>query len=259
MTPILKRAIASGLFAVGVGLVMPVSAQTTIEQGPEHRFQLDFHVPDAALQKMLPKGWVPQVATMGPAKDANIRMIFIDRMNVVGTDGKPVGRGTSRLVYLAVPVKQSAGEMTGQIIIAGLTDNAADAPGPFGVYQYAPNAKMTRSVSASGGTAMGEEDWDFAAPSGERMQVHVKYEHAAANKGGGDVKFFNPSDPSKYQIFRTEQGTDITRNATTNPPDRVKEFSYRAGGGRIGALFDGTEKVLSWDSQPYYSRTVIQP
>ena len=91
------------------------------------------------------------------------------------------------------------------------------------------------------------------------MQVHVKYEHAAANKGGGDVKFFNPSDPTKYQIFRTEQGTDITRNATTNPPDRVKEFSYKAGGGRIGALFDGTEKVLSWDSQPFYSRTVIQP
>jgi hypothetical protein len=46
---------------------------------------------------------------------------------------------------------------------------------------------------------------------------------------------------------------------TTNPPDRVKEFSYRAGGGRIAALFDGTEKVLSWDSQPWYTRSVIAP
>ena len=258
MTPIVKRAIAGGVLAIAAGAT-PLAADTMLEQGPEHRFQLDFHVPDAALQKMLPNGWVPLVATMGPAKDANIRMIFIDRINVVGSDGKPVGRGSSRLAYLAVPVKQSAGEQTGQIIIAGLTDNAADAPGPFGVYQYAPNAKMTRTVSASGGTAISEEDWDFAAPSGERMQVHVKYEHAAANKGGGDVKFFSPSDPTKYQIFRTEQGTDITRNATTNPPDRVKEFSYKAGGERIGALFDGTEKVLSWDSQPFYSRTVIQP
>src|SRR3954471_9905791 len=245
MTPIHTWAIAGGLFAVSV--IVPAGAETVLEQGPEHRFQLDFHVPDAALQKLLPNGWVPLVAPMGPAKDANIRMIFIDRINVVGSDGKPAARGTSRLAYLAVPVKQSAGEMTGQIIIAGLTDNAADAPGPFGVYQYAPNAKMTRSVTASGGQAIGEEDWDFAAPSGERMQVHVKYEHAAAAKGGGDVKFFNPSDPTKYQIFRTEQGTDITRNATTNPPDRVKEFSYKAGGGRIGALFNGTEKVLSWD------------
>jgi hypothetical protein len=149
-------------------------------------------------------------------------------------------------------VKQSAGEMTGQIIIAGLTDNAADAPGPFGVYQYAPNAKMTRSVSASGGTAVGEEDWDFTAPSGERMQVHVKYEHAAANKGGGDVKFYNPSDPAKYPIFRTGTGHDITRNATTNPPDRVKEFLIKRGGGRIGAFvrWDGKSSELGI-SQPF--------
>jgi hypothetical protein len=91
------------------------------------------------------------------------------------------------------------------------------------------------------------------------MQVHVKYQSQPANKGGGEVKFFNPSDPSKYQIYKTEQVTDVTRNATTNPPDRVKEFSYRATGGRIAALFDGTEKVLSWDSQPWYNRTVIAP
>ena len=65
--------------------------------------------------------------------------------------------------------------------------------------------------------------------------------------------------PSKYQLFKTEQAIDITRNATTNPPDHVKEFSYKAGGGRIAALFDGKEKVLSWDSFPWYMRTVSNP
>ncbi|HEX3485028.1 MAG TPA: hypothetical protein VHT51_08205 [Micropepsaceae bacterium] len=253
------RAIAGGVFAIGLGMALPVTAETLLEQGPEHRYQLDFHVPDAALQKMLPAGWVPAVATAGPAKDANLRMIFIDRIGIVGPDGKPLGRGTSRLAYLAVPVKQTSGEATGQMIIAGLVDNAADAPGAFGVYQYAPTAKMTRSVGGSTMAPLAEEDWDFAAPSGEHMQVHVKYERAAAAKGGGEVKFFNPSDPTKYQIFKTEQATDITRNATTHPPDRVKEFSYHAGGGRIAALFDGTEKVLSWDSQPWYNRSVIAP
>ena len=252
------RIVLGSLFMLSVAAPY-ANAETLIEQGPEHRFQLDFHVPDAALQKMLPSGWVPAVATAGNAKDANLRMIFIDRMDVVGPDGKPVGRGASRMAYLAIPVKQSAGEATGQMIVGGLTDNAADAPGAFGVYQFATTAKMTRSVSASGGATIAEEDWDFAAAGGEHMQVHVKYERAPAPKGGGDVKFFNPADPSKYQIFRTEQATDITRNATTNPPDRVKEFSYKAGGGRIGALFDGTEKVLSWDSQPWYNRTVLAP
>jgi hypothetical protein len=238
---------------------MQAKAETLLEQGAEHRFQLDFHVPDAALQKMLPQGWVPAIAAAGPAKDANLRMIFIDRIGIVGPDGKPKGAGASRMVYLAIPVKQTAGETTGQMIIAGLTDTAADAPGAFGVYRYAATAKMSRSVMASAGKAIAEEDWEFASPGGEHMQVHVKYEPALAAKGGGEVKFFNPADPSKYQIFKTEQATDITRNATTNPPDRVKEFTYRAGGGRIASLFDGTEKVLSWDSQPWYNRSVIAP
>ena len=259
MSPIVTRAIAGAAFCLGMAAAGHAKAETLLEQAAEHRFQLDFHVPDAAFQKMLPQGWVPAVAAAGPAKDANLRMIFIDRIGVVGPDGKPVGRGASRMVYLAIPVKQSAGDTTGQMILAGLTDNPADAPGAFGVYQFAATAKMTRSASASAGAAIAEEDWDFASAGGEHMQVHVKYERAPAVKGGGEVKFFNPSDPSKYQIFKTEQTTDITRNATTNPPDRVKEFSYRAGGGRIAALFDGTEKVLSWDSQPWYNRSVIAP
>jgi hypothetical protein len=252
------RAIAGVAFCIGVTAATYVQAETLLEQSAEHRYQLDFHVPDAALQKMLPKGWVPAVATAGPAKDANLRMIFIDRIGVVGPDGKPIGRA-SRMVYLASPVKQAVGDGAGQMIIAGLTDNAADAPGAFGVYQLATTAKMTRGASASAGTEMAEEDWDFAGANGEHMQVHVKYERAPAVKGGGEVKFFNPADPSKFQIFKTEQTTDITRNATTNPPDRVKEFNYRAGGGRIASLFDGTEKVLSWDSQPWYTRSVIAP
>ena len=259
MPPVVERALACCVFVLAMAVAPHAKAETFVEQAAEHRFQLDFHVSDAALKKMLPQGWEPAIAPAGPAKDANLRMIFIDRIDVVGSDGKPLGRGASRMVYLAIPVKQSAGGGTGQMIIDGLTDNAADAPGPFGVYRYAATAKMMRAVTAAGGTAIADEDWEFAAADGEHMQVHVKYERAPATKGGGEVKFFNPSDPAKYQIFKTEQGIDITRNATTQPPDRVKEFSYKAGGGRIAALFDGTEKVLSWDSFPWYNRTVLAP
>ena len=105
----------------------------------------------------------------------------------------------------------------------------------------------------------GSEDWEFAAASGERMEVHVEYERGPANKGGAEVKFFNPKDPSKFQIFKTDQAIDIMRNPTTMPPDHIREFSYKAGGGKIAALFDGTEKVVSWDSFPWYIRTVSAP
>ena len=256
MRAILKSSIVGTVFA---GAMAAANAQTVIEQAIEYRFQLDFRVNDAALQKMLPAGWEPNIATMGPAKDCNLRMIFIDRVDIMGADGKPLPKGSTRLVYLAIPVKQSSGTGAGQMIIGGLTQDSSDAPGAFGVYKHAATATMARSASASGGVTLVDENWSFSAPSGEHMNVHVKYERAPATKGGGEVRFFNPSDPSKYQIFKTEQVIDIARNVTTTPPDRVKEFSYSAGGGAIASLFDGTEKVLSWDSFPWYNRTVLAP
>ena len=261
MRTIRKATVFGAVVALAATAAMGANAQTFLEQAIEHRFQLDFHVPDAALQKMLPAGWEPAIAAMGPAKDCNLRMIFIDRVDVLGMDGRPLGngKGETRLVYLAIPVKQSAGSATGQMIIGGLTEDAGDAPGAFGVYKRATTAKMSRSVNSSGAAVVVDENWEFAIPGAEHMSVHVKYERAPAVKGGGEVRFFNPSDPSKYQIFKTEQVIDIARNVTTTPPDRVKEFSYSAGGGAIGALFDGTEKVLSWDSFPWYSRTVMAP
>src|SRR3954467_10964698 len=95
---------------VCIAVALMAGAQTLLESSGEARFQLDFHVPDAALAALLPQGFTPNVATQGPAKDANIRVIFVDRMTINGPDGKPVGKtGSNRLVYLAAPVKDPSG------------------------------------------------------------------------------------------------------------------------------------------------------
>ena len=255
----ISRAAIAAVMVAGAVATTAARAQSVIEQAAEHRFQLDFRVNDAALAKMLPQGWETVIAAQGAAKDANLRMIFIDRMGIAGGDGKPTKQATSRLAYLAIPVKQTAGGATGQMIIYGLTESAADAPGAFGVYQAASIAKMSRTTTASAGAATGVEDWEFVGAAGERMEVHVEYERGPVAKGGAETKFFNPNDPAKYLLFKTDQGIDIMRNPTTNPPDHVKKFSYKAGGGKIAALFDGTEKVVSWDLFPWYLRTVSAP
>ncbi len=250
----------SALAAVFCGLISAAAlAQTVLEQAAEHRLQLDFRVNDAALSKMLPAGWEVVIATAGPAKDCNLRMIFIDRMGIIGRDGKPAVRPTGRLVYLAIPVKRTGTDVAGQIIIHGLVDQAADAPGDFGVYQHATTAKMSRTSSAAGAAMMGAEIWEFAAASGERIEVQIEYERGPLVKGTPEVKFFYANDPSKYLTFKVDQGIDIMRNVTTNPLDRVKKFSYKAGGGKIAALFDGSERLVSWDSFPWYVRSVIAP
>lgn len=235
-------------------------AETMVEYSAETRFQLDLHVNDSALMTFLPAGWMPNVATQGPAKDANLRAIFIDRVTINGPDGKPVGRtGSNRLVYLVAPVKDPTGANV-QLVIGGLTEDLTDAPGPFGVYLLATTHKMERSTSVSTGPIADSQDWVFAAATGEHLEMHIKYERGVGNKGNSaDVKFYSAKNPSFYQISRQEQVLDILRNVTTNPPDRVKEFSFKASGGSYAKLFDGTEKVLSWDNILWINRSVLLP
>ena len=249
------------LFGASVlaGFTLRASAETLVEFSSEARFQLDLHVPDAAIKALLPSGWTPNVATQGPAKDANLRAIFIDRVTVNGPDGKPVGRGSNRLVYLVAPVKDASGANV-QLVIGGLTEDPADAPGPFGVYLLATTHTMQRSTSSGTGPILDSQDWVFSAATGEHLELHIKYERGVGNKGNSsDTKFYSAKTPTFYQISRQEQVLDILRNVTTTPTDRVREFSFKASGGTYAKLFDGSEKVLSWDNILWINRSVLLP
>jgi hypothetical protein len=74
-----------------------------------------------------------------------------------------------------------------------------------------------------------------------------------------ETKFFSSVNPSFYQIFKVDQNIDIMRNATITVPDKVKEFHYKASGGKIAALFDGSERVLSIDGISSYNRAIYAP
>jgi len=262
-------AVLAGALAMGSGAAygQPAAAppaatpapvpMNVLSQSSEYRFQLDFHVNDAALAKLLPTGWVSNAATQGAAKDANIRLIFIDASNIVGPDNKVLGKGRDLLVYIAAPVKQADGPGNGQMILGGISQNNPEAA--FGVLDKASDAKVTRTTATAGSVSLVMEDWDLASASGAHATMHVEYNSGPANKGGGAVNFYDPAHPTGFQIFKTEQATDVTRNVTTTPPDRVREFSYKVSGGKFAALFDGTEKPLSWDSQPVYSRIIGTP
>ncbi len=240
------------------GLTHTVLAETAVERSVETRFQLDLLVPDAVLKSYLPAGWTPNVATQGPAKDCNLRAVFIDRITVNGPDGKPVGKGSNRLVYLVAPVKNGAGESV-QLVIGGITEDPADAPGPFGVYLAAKMHRVERSTAAAEAQT-DSQDWTFEAASGEHLELHIKFERGPVNRTNpADVKFYSAKNPDVYQISRQAQSLDILRNTTTTPPDRVKSFSFKGSGGSYAKLFDGTEKLLSWDHIVWIDRTVLKP
>jgi hypothetical protein len=232
----------------------PAPATNVVEKSSDYRFQMDYQVNQAALNKMLPAGWESAVAAQGPAKDCNIRLIFVERSNIVGPDNRVLGKGKDMLAFIEAPVRQTGGTVTGRMILAGISAN-----NPGGAMLAARTANVSRSRTVQNENAMVTEDWEFVGAGGERLQLHVQYRPAPTNVGAGETRFFDPADPGKVQLWRTETATDIARNVTTTPPDRVTQFSYRVSGGKFAALFDGSEKALSWDAQPVYSRTVVQP
>lgn len=233
-------------------------AETALEHSHERRFQLDFQVPTAALAAFLPPGFTPNIATTGPAKDCNLRVIFVDRVTINAPDNS--SKGSHRVAYLTVPVRSPAGENV-QLVIGGLTDDPGQAPGPFGNYLLATTRDMRYLTSAGGSSPMVEsQDWVFVADSGERLEMHITYERGTAERRPlADTKFYSAQNPEFFQISRQEQVLDIMRNVTTNPENRVRSFSFRGGGGRWAKLFDGTEKVLSWDNILWLNRTVLLP
>jgi hypothetical protein len=236
------------------------AAETAIEASSETRFQLDFKVPDAPLAAFLPQGFTPNVATTGAAKDCNLRVVFIDRVTINAPDNSPKGKGSNRLVYLVAPVKNPAGDAV-QLVIGGLTEDPADAPGPFGNYLLATTHDMNWTTKSGGAGPIQEtQDWVFAAASGERLEMHIAYQRGtAAKRPSADTKFYSAKNPTFFQISRQEQVLDIMRNVTTTPEDHVRSFTFKGGGGSWSKLFDGTEKVLSWDNILWLNRTVLLP
>jgi hypothetical protein len=147
--------------------------------------------------------------------------------------------------------------------VGGLTADPADAPGPFGNFIAATTHDVERRIKApttGGGPVQESQDWVLAADSGERLEMHITHERGPANKSNpSEPRYYSSVTPAFFQISRQEQVLDILRNVTTQPPDRVRTFSFRGGGGRYADLFDGTEKVLSWDSILWVNRAISLP
>jgi hypothetical protein len=235
-----------------------LGAQTLVESSLEARFQLDFAVPAAALQRMIPAGFTVNVSMQGPATDCNLRVIFIERLTINDAEGRPVGDGSNNLVYLTVPVTDPSGQAA-QLVIGGITQDPTDAPGPFGVYKAATTSTLHRMTMTGPSGVTETQEWSFRAATGEHLEMRIVFERGVANRGQPrETRFYSAASPGTSEISRQQQVLDILKNVTTNPRDRVRSFSFSGGGGAYAPLFDGTERVLSWDNIVWLDRDVLR-
>jgi hypothetical protein len=244
------------------GSAAAARADTLVAYTTESRMQIDLAAPDAAVKALIPAGWEGNVATSGPAKDCNIRIIFVDQVGVAGPDGKPLGAGVNQFVYLQIPVKQTVNGQTvnAQVVVGGIAVDPALVPdnGLTG-FTRATDHKVVRTETANAdGTNTLDESWSFTDDAGQHFELSVALRHNPANRGASTPKIY-AADGTTYQSFSQVSLTDIAWNATTGANNLIRDPDLKASGPTWAALFDGSQKILSVDYQPWFTREISTP
>ena len=240
-----------------VALLAPTSAsaQNVTEWSSEARTILAFRVNQDALQKMLPAGWVSAPSTAATTPGANLNLTLMERVVVLDPQGKPLRTGTSRYFVLGAPARNPQTGQSNTIIIGGMS---AEGAGAYGVYLTATTASLERTVSGDGETqGRVQESWQFAAASGERLELRLAYRRGAATRAHVETVVRSAIKPEFQRTYRIDQAADLVRSQNT--PDRVEQVNVRISGPAFSRVFDGSETLLGITAVPYYVREISIP
>jgi hypothetical protein len=259
------RPTAAAFVALGFALLWtvstpaPVRAETFSVANSDYRNYLYFQVPEATVRRALPNGWQAAPAQSGPTQGANLVVILIDQLAAHNAQGAPAGGGTNQLAVLYVPARNVATGMETLMVFDGFSARPEGSPGAYGVYAPA-GVRVERAVRAGpGGERRGEERWAVAAEgSSDRLEVRLRYVAAVPERAAYETLAHSARNPDFYRIYRVVQGNDFVRSGPTGV-DRVEEFAFAASGPRLGALFDGSERLVAVLSVPSYVRQVFLP
>lgn len=254
------RAVSTSITRLLTGLLALLtpslaSAQNVVEWSTEARTVLAFKVNPDALQRLLPAGWTSAPSTAPGTPGANLNLTLMERVVVLDPQGKPVRSGTARYLVLGAPARNAQTGQTNTIIVGGMS---AEGAGAYGVYVTATAARLERTVVGEGDAqARVQETWQFAAASGERVDLQLVYRRGVATKAHVDSVLRSASRPEFQRTYRIDQATDVLRSAAS--PDRVEQLTFRATGPAFAALFNGAEQLLGVTAIPYYVRDISIP
>ncbi len=235
----------------------PASAQEKlVGTYGEVRSVLSFKVSDEALQKFVPAGWQSSPFSSGPAKGANMNVVLVDMLTTQGPDGKP--QDALRVAALVLPAKKTGTDATVPMVFGGFASNASNVPGAYGNFELA-KATVVRNVRTDpDGKSSVDESWDFKADSGASMLVQLQFVHAPTARTNVETHVYSAKMPDFYRIYRIEQALDVVRSSETGV-DRVQKVAFKITGSNLAQLFDGSEKLVSITSIPWYTRRVSLP
>jgi hypothetical protein len=225
------------------------------------RTHLAFQVSDATAQRLLPPGWQVSAPQSGPSRGANLTVALLDRMIIQDAEGQPVpGESLNYVMVLVVQARHGATGASGPMIVCGFSAKPEGVPGAYGNFVLA-DGRLERTFRAGAqGTRENEERWSFTTDDGEQLEVRLRYTPGTpARSPNVETRNYSPEfQDGFYRLYRSDQGTNLLRSAVTGV-NRISELSFSARGPRLGAAFDGSERLVSVVSLPWQVRRVYFP
>jgi hypothetical protein len=221
----------------------------------EARTILAFKVSDAALQTIVPKGWQVSPIATGAAKDANLTVLLVDALVAQTPDG--ASEPLFRIAALSILAKRPGLEAPIAMIAGGFESVQKYVPGAYGF--SLGRTTVERNLRADpDGTSSAQESWQFRGDNGNSIELELHYVRGLAMHGTMDTRVYSAMNPDFYRIYRIEQAEDVVRSVSTGT-DRVRKFAFKASGPQFAQLFDGSERLISITSLPWYTRQVSLP
>ncbi len=249
--------IALSLTVAAPGLWPAAWAETFVETNFDSRLNLHLRVSEAALKGWVPAPWQMSPAAGGPAKDANLTVVLLQRLLVLAPDGKPTPGATHRTVALVVPAKNIQTDESAPVVLRVYTADPQGLPGP---YKNSVRANVRREFMLKGDgnePGAGSEHWQMQTDGGS-IEVQVAYQRGVPSRGKSDSKVYSAVEPTFFRLYRVDQGLDFVKSVPAGI-DRLQSYRFRSTVTELARLFDGSEQLIAVSVIPWYFREVRLP
>jgi hypothetical protein len=242
----------------GLLLPPPVEAETLVESSVETRTMLAFRVGQNALQRWMSEPLLITSMPGGPFKDANLFVVFMDKLVKFDAQGSAISGGNDRAVIFAAVAKRPETEKPNLYVIRIFTADARTLPGAYknSVLASVRREQTVKMVDLEPGTD--EQQWDIRDSAGGMIEFRLRSQRGLPTPGKVEQNIYSAVEPDFFRIYRIDQGMDVVRSLSAGI-DRVQSYEFRVTAAELRELFDGSEQLVSIATVPWYLRQIFLP
>ena len=250
---VLGTAMVAAFIAAGTAATSEVSVGSTVES----RVLLGFKVDNAAVAGMLPEGWSPITLGKGPVAGSNLIIALIDRHLILDADGEPGNPSSGPTVAFL-----SYGRSEGVEGVRGFVTRVYEEAPVVDPYKTSVTANIDRVASFSdlgNGDRVQSERWTILPAGGGELRFELDFSLGDYRwTTAGESRPHSPEDPEFFRIYRFDQLASLAMN-TNMGLELNGTVSFTASDPDLGAMFGGSEELVSIVSIPIYLRKISLP